>query len=182
MFYGGYAKNPTKEVNGKKVLIEPTIEEIITLLIDQKSDTQITAQEKSSSTRAFGAKGKKESSKASKVKDSSSKTSTAKPTRYCDTCFSNRHSTSHCWYTHPEKQSEEFKAKYPNAEAVKKALEEVQKNNKEWDKTHNIKSFVAVAKISTTGEKDPAWYLDSACSAHATYDLKDYICYDHRGR
>ena len=25
------------------------------------------------------------------------------------------------------------------------------------------------------GEKDSAWYLDSACSAHATYDLKDYI-------
>lgn len=135
MFYGGYAKNPTKEVNGKKVLIKPTIEETITLLIDRESDTQTTAKKKSSNTRAFGAKGEKESSKASKSKDAS-KTSAAKPARHCDKCFSNRHSTSHCWYTHPEKQSEECKTKYPNAEAVKKALEKVQKNNRRWNRTH----------------------------------------------
>lgn len=145
MFYGGYAKNPTKEVNGRKVLIKPTTEEIL-LLIDIESDTsQTAAKEKSSSTRAFGAKGKKESSKTSNG-NNSSKTSTSKPARHCDTCFSNRHNASHCWYIHPEKQSEEFKAKYPDAEAVRKALEKVQKTNKEWKKAHNTKSFPGAPK------------------------------------
>lgn len=41
--------------------------------------------------------------------------------------------------------------------------------------THPNKDFITVARISPTGNKDLAWYLDSACSAHATYDLKDFI-------
>lgn len=94
MFYGGYAKNPTKLGNGEKVMIKPTIEEILKLLIDKETKTsQTAADQKGSSTRAFGAKEKKkkESARPSvRSRDSSSNKSTSMPARHCDTCFSNR--------------------------------------------------------------------------------------------
>ena len=45
-------------------------------------------------------------------------------------------------------------------------------------KSHPNKDLFARAKLSTTGEKDTRWYLDSATSVHTTYHLTDYITPD----
>ena len=184
MFLGGYAQNPTTIENGKEVMIVPTIEEILKLLIDRESSNLTSSSSKQAGSRAFNAKGrdnkedKKESSTSNRPPARGGKSSNSqRPQRYCDVCYSTRHNASHCWYTHTEKQTEEFKKNYPTPEAIAKALEEVRKSNKEWQKSHQPKTqgLIARVKKSTSGTKDEAWYLDSAASVHTTYHLKDYI-------
>ena len=183
MFLGGYAKNPTTTENGKVVMIVPTIEEVLKLLIDRESSNLTpTSSSQHSASRAFNAKRRdnkddnKESSTSSKSPARSGKSpNSQRPQRYCDVCYSTRHISAHCWYIHSEKQTEEFRKNHPNPEAIAKALDEARKANKEWQKSHPPKSLIAKAKTSTTGDKDAAWYLDSAASVHMTYHLKDYI-------
>ena len=184
MFLGGYAQNPTTIKNGKEVMIVPTIEEILKLLIDRESSNLTSSSSKQAGSRAFNAKGrdnkedKKESSTSNRPPARGGKSSNSqRPQRYCDVCYSTRHNASHCWYTHTEKQTEEFKKNYPTPEAIAKALEEVRKSNKEWQKSHQPKTqgLIARVKKSTSGTKDEAWYLDSAASVHTTYHLQDYI-------
>lgn len=57
VFLGIYAKNPTKIDNGKEVLIVPTIEEVLDLLIDREPSS-LASSPKPSTTRAYGAKGR----------------------------------------------------------------------------------------------------------------------------
>lgn len=185
MFLGGYGKNPTTTENGKVVMIVPTIEQVLKLLIDRESSNLVsTPSSKHLASRAFNGKGrdnkddKKESSTSNRPSSRGGKSSNSqRPQRYCDVCFSTRHVAAHCWYTHSEKQTEEFKKNHGNPEAIAKALDEARKVNKEWQKFHPPRGQgpIARAKISTTGNKDEAWYLDSTASVHITYHLKDYI-------
>ncbi|MCJ1271778.1 hypothetical protein MMC22_011683 [Lobaria immixta] len=48
MFLGGYAKNPTTVQNGQEVMVVPTLEEILKLLIDREAGTSQTAARPSS--------------------------------------------------------------------------------------------------------------------------------------
>ena len=133
MFLGGYAKNHTTVQNGQEVMVVPTLEEILQLLIHREAGTsQTAANQNSSNTRAFRANGNSESPRP----QARSGNPSSDRKLYCTSCYSNRHDTASCWYTHPDKQKEGFKKKYPNAKAVKNVLEEVQKANKEWQKTH----------------------------------------------
>ncbi|MCJ1428807.1 hypothetical protein MMC29_006718 [Sticta canariensis] len=137
MFLGGYAKNPTTTENGKVVMIVPTIEEVLKLLIDRESSNLTpTSSSKHSASRALNAQGrdnkddKKGSSTSSKSPGHGGKSpNSQRPQRYCDVCYSTRHIAAHCWYTHSEKQTEEFKKKHPNPEAIAKALDEARTAN-----------------------------------------------------
>ncbi|MCJ1427119.1 hypothetical protein MMC29_005022 [Sticta canariensis] len=140
-FLGRYAENPTKMEKEIKTMIVPTIKDVMSQLIDRESSS--SSASKQAVTRAFDAKKRNNRNKEFSSKDSSS----SRPP-------STKHSAAYCWFTHPEKSSGEFKANYPNAKAIKKALEEAQRVNKEWQKSHPPKSLIARAKLSTTGEKD----------------------------
>ena len=181
-FLGRYAENPTKVEKGVKVIVVPTIEDVMSQSLDRESSS--SAASKQATTRAFDAKKGDNKNKESSSRDPShsrpparggKSSSSQRPQRYCDTCYSTKHNAAYCWFTHPEKQSGEFKANYPNAEAISKALEDAQKANKEWQKSHPPKGLIAKAQLSTSGEKDTAWYLDSAAGVHLTYHLNDYI-------
>ena len=178
-FLGRYSENPTKVEKGVKVMIVPTIEDVMSQLLDRESSS--SAASKQATSRAFDAK-KGDSKNPNKDASSSrpparggKSSSSQRLQRYCDTCYSTRHSAAYCWFTHPEKQSGDFKASHPNAESLRKALEEAQRVNKEWQKSHPPKGLIAKTQLSTTGEKDAAWYLDSAASVHLTYHLENYI-------
>lgn len=88
--------------------------------------------------------------------------------------FSNRHNIAYCWNTHPEKQSKNFRKKYPDAESLKKALEEIKKVNEDRQKTYPQKSLRVTNKL-TTETKDNKWYLDTNSRFHTTYGLKNYL-------
>ncbi|MCJ1429180.1 hypothetical protein MMC29_007093 [Sticta canariensis] len=137
-FLGRYAVNPTKMEKGIKTMIVPTIEDVMSQLIDRESSS--SSASKQAVTRAFDAKKGDNRNKESSSKDFSSSrppvcggksSGPQRAQRYCDTCYSIKHSAAYCWFTHPEKSPGEFKANYPNAEAIKKALEEAQRVNKE---------------------------------------------------
>lgn len=145
MFLGIYAMNPTKIENGVEIMNVPTIEEILQLLIYRESSTPSSPMD--SATRAFGAQGRENNNKKDRNNKMSSNedSSNSRPParsgnssvslhtqRYCDTCYSTRHTAAQCWLTHSEKQSAKFKTKYPNADAIKLALEEAQDANREW--------------------------------------------------
>lgn len=173
MYLASYAKNLTGTAEGVEgVMIVPTIEEVLKLLIDRESRTASTSPSSQSSTRAFNAKGRNSRPPARGEKSSNSRGQLTP--RYCETCYSTTHKASNCWYTHIDKANEKFKTAHPNANAIKKALEETRRVNNAWEKAHPRKGLTA-AKISTTGRKDKVWYLDSAASVHATYVLQDSV-------
>lgn len=136
-FLGGYARNPTKTENGVEILIVPTIEEILQLLIDRESRISSSLSlSQMPASRAFSAR-KKENKISSRPQARGGESSNSKrPARYCATCYSHAHNTTYCWFTHTEKANEKFKAAHPNADTLKKALEEKRKANKEWEKVH----------------------------------------------
>ena len=116
MFLGRYAQNPATIENGKKVMIVSTIEEILKLLIDCKSSNLTSSLSKQAGSQAFNAnkqenkKDKKESSTSGMSPACGEKSSNSQRLqRYCDVCYSIRHNTSYCCYTHTEKQTKEFK-------------------------------------------------------------------------
>ena len=52
-------------------------------------------------------------------------------------------------------------------------------SNKKSQQPHPPQSLTATAKLSTTGDNDAAFYLDSTASvSHMTYHSKDHICPD----
>lgn len=199
MFLASYARNPTRIELGIEVMIIPTIDEILKLLLDRESrnlQSSSANQEHSLLTkRALGSEGQWKDSSRSPTrsswhsKDTSRSSTQAKSSSsshfynssnhqpsHCDTCFSKLHHTNQCWYTHPKWQSHSFKRKYPNADAVKTALEEAQRANKEKQNPQSEKDPVTITDRSDTGKnKDSTWYLDSATPLHITHSLKDYV-------
>lgn len=136
MFLSSYATNPTKTENGVEVLIVPTIEEIVQLLIDRESRNSSSLSQMPASG-AFSACKKKDNKDSSRPQVRGGESSNSQHhDRYCATCYSHAHNTSYCWFTHTEKANEKFKAAHPNADALKKALDEKRKANKEWDMAH----------------------------------------------
>ena len=137
-FLGRYAENPTRMEKGVRVIIVPTIEDVMSQLVDREASS--SSESNRAAIRAFDANKGDNRNKESSSKDCSSSKPPAgrgkspgpqRTQRYYNTYYIKKQSAEYCWYTDPEKQTKKFKAKYPNAEAIEKALEKAQRVNKE---------------------------------------------------
>ncbi len=151
--------------------LQPTIEEILKLLIDRESGAKVSAIAEPTA-RAF--KAFQENSKKPKERRISSKDEE----KNCTHCLSNNHNSSSSWYKHPELATEKFCQRYPTSEKRKAALVEIRNKMSEWDKAHpkkGMKVNICANVTVTRKKKDYQWYMNTAAAVNMTHDPRFYI-------
>lgn len=150
MDFSSYNKN-MKDKDGK--MLQPTVEEILKLLIDRKTGQKNGTESSKSQSRAFKA-GHGSKHHQLNYRHSSSQKSAEGNKESCKHCHSDKHTTGRCWYMNPKVAPEWFVEKYLTNESCKEALRDVKNATSEWKKVHPKKGIKAFSDVAITNNKD----------------------------
>ena len=121
MYFSSYSKT-MKDKDGK--MVQPTVEEILKLLIDRQTGQDNDTGSSKSQPRAFkaGQGSRNNSSYQSNNRQSWAPKPRDGNQQSCKHCHSDKHPSEKCWYIYPKLAKEWFVEKYPTDEARKAAL------------------------------------------------------------